>query len=87
MSQKALENTNEMCSCSLGILYDTPQIELIKYGRRIGKKVYYCKASSLCGRRLRGNRKENRGMKKLTARTEDEDPAGCQRCGISRKQI
>ena len=39
MSRKALENTNEMCSCLLGILY-IPWIELIQYGRRIGKKVY-----------------------------------------------
>ena len=33
MSRKALENTNEMS-------YNTPQIKLIQYGRRIGKKVY-----------------------------------------------
>ena len=39
MSRKALENTNEMGSCLLGILY-IPWIELIQYGRRIGKKVY-----------------------------------------------
>ena len=31
MSRKAMENTNEMCSCPLGI-------ELIQYGRRIGKR-------------------------------------------------
>ena len=36
MSRKALKNTNEMCSCHLGILY-----KLIQDGRRIGKKVYY----------------------------------------------
>ena len=43
MSRKALENTNEMGSCLLGILYiswSIPWIELIQYGRRIGKKVY-----------------------------------------------
>ena len=38
MSLKALENTNEMCSWAS---YNTPKIELIQYGRRIGKKVYY----------------------------------------------
>ena len=44
MSRKALENTNEMCSCSLGILsYNTPKIELIQYGRRIGKRsIFIC---------------------------------------------
>ena len=40
MSRKALQNTNEMCPCPLGILYNTPQIELTQYDRRIGKKVY-----------------------------------------------
>ena len=46
MSQKALENTNEMCSCPLGILhwYNTPYTELIQYGRCIGKKVYWSRA-------------------------------------------
>ena len=39
MSQKVLENTNEMC-LSPWASYNTPQIALIQYGRRIGKKVY-----------------------------------------------
>ena len=36
MSRKTFENTNEMSSCPLG----KKKIELIQYGRRIGKKVY-----------------------------------------------
>ena len=36
MSRKALENTNEMCGHPIILL----KIELIQYGRRIGKKVY-----------------------------------------------
>ena len=39
MFRKALENTNEMCSCPWAS-YNTAKIELIQYGRRIGKKVY-----------------------------------------------
>ena len=39
MSQKAPEITNEMCSCPRAS-YKTPLIELIQYGRRVGKKVY-----------------------------------------------
>ena len=39
MFQKAFENTNKMCSRPWAS-YNTPQIELIKYGRRISKKVY-----------------------------------------------
>ena len=39
MSWKALKNTNEMCSCPWAS-YNTPEIELIQYGHRIGKKVY-----------------------------------------------
>ena len=39
MSRNALENTNEMCLCPWAS-YNTPQIELIEYSRRIGKKVY-----------------------------------------------
>ena len=40
MSRKALENTNEMCSCPPWESYNTLSIELIQYGRRISKKVY-----------------------------------------------
>ena len=40
MSRKALENTNEMYSRPWAS-YNTPEIELIQYGRRISKKVYY----------------------------------------------
>ena len=39
MSQKVLENTNEICSCPCAS-YNTPSIELIQYGHHIGKKVY-----------------------------------------------
>ena len=41
MSRKTLENTNEMCSFPSWASYNTPKIELIQYGRRIGKKVYW----------------------------------------------
>ena len=44
MSRKALENTNEMCSCPLGILqYSLNRINSI-YGRRIGKKVFFVRS-------------------------------------------
>ena len=41
MSRKALKNTNEMSSSHAPwASYNTPLIELIQYGCRIGKKVY-----------------------------------------------
>ena len=51
MSRKALDDTNEMCLCPLGILlYSLNRI--FQYGRRIGKKVYsrcpLCMSVSVC---------------------------------------
>ena len=40
MSRKVLESTTK-CAHAPWASYNTPQIELIQYGRRIGKKVYY----------------------------------------------
>ena len=40
MSRKALENTKTKRAHSPWESYNTPWIELIQYGRRIGKKDY-----------------------------------------------
>ena len=48
MSRKALENTNEICSCPPWASYNTPYIELIQYGRSICKKVYLHANFMLC---------------------------------------
>ena len=42
MSRKAFKIQTK-CAHALWASYNTPQIELIQYGRRIGKKVYCVK--------------------------------------------